>query len=86
MKTVKRYSHFHHFESIRKVKKAGATIRKRREALGLSQEGLAEGASTHRNYIGAVERGESSPSIFVLANIAEALGLKTSELLKEAGF
>ena len=71
--------------TIRKSKKVGATIRKRREALGLSQEDLAEGASVHRNYIGAVERGESNPSLVKLGKIAKALGLKTSELLKEAG-
>jgi transcriptional regulator with XRE-family HTH domain len=39
------------------LKRFGKNIRDRREALGLSQEALAEKASLDRTYIGGVERG-----------------------------
>jgi transcriptional regulator with XRE-family HTH domain len=37
----------------------GQTVREARLAKGLSQEGLAEKANLHRNFISLVERGES---------------------------
>ncbi|MBC8011623.1 MAG: helix-turn-helix transcriptional regulator [Burkholderiales bacterium] len=39
------------------LKRFGKNIRDRREALGLSQEALAEKADLDRTYIGGVERG-----------------------------
>jgi transcriptional regulator with XRE-family HTH domain len=60
----------------------GAAIRRRRKLLKLSQEGLAEGAGLHRNYIGQVERGERNASATTLFGIARAMGLKLEELVK----
>jgi transcriptional regulator with XRE-family HTH domain len=59
----------------------GLIIRQRREALGLSQEGLAALAELNRNYIGKIERGEVSASVISLQKIADGLNLKLSELL-----
>lgn len=59
----------------------GLIIRQRREALGLSQEGLAALAELNRNYIGKIERGEVSASVITLQKIAEGLNLKLSELI-----
>ncbi len=53
-------------------------------AAGLSQEGLAEAAGLHRNYVGLIERGTSSPSVSALAALADALGRRPSELLRAA--
>lgn len=61
-------------------------IRKRREALGLSQEQLAERADCHRNYIGTVERGEQNITIDMITRFADGLKCKTSELIRGAGF
>lgn len=61
----------------------GKLVRKHRLALRLSQEALAEKAEVHPTYIGLLERGRRTPGIDVAARVAEALGLKLSELIAE---
>jgi transcriptional regulator with XRE-family HTH domain len=51
----------------------GARIRELRQEQGLSQEGLAERAGLHRNYVGGVERGERNVGLDNIHSIAEAL-------------
>jgi len=51
-----------------------------RKAAHWTQEKLAEQAALSPYYIGQIERGESSPSLTVLQEIARALGVKLSEL------
>jgi transcriptional regulator with XRE-family HTH domain len=53
----------------------GKQVRARREALGYSQEGLAEMAHLHRTYIGSVERGERNVSLLNIWRVAEALSV-----------
>lgn len=64
--------------------RVGRAIRKRREEVGLSQEGLAEEAGLHRTYISLVERGRRNISVDALSQIAEALGVYPSRLLADA--
>jgi len=52
-----------------------------RDELGVSQERLGLESGVHRNYIGGDERAERRPSVTTLARLAEALGVKASELL-----
>ena len=59
----------------------GQTVRKRRRALRLSQEGLAEKADLHWTYIGGIERGERNVSLLNIVKIARALGVTASRLL-----
>lgn len=66
-------------------KKIGYAIRSRREALGVSQEQLAELTDCHRNYIGLVERAEQNLTLDSIVRIAKALNCKVSDLLLEAG-
>jgi transcriptional regulator with XRE-family HTH domain len=61
----------------------GKAIRRRRLALGLSQEKLAEKAELHWTYIGGIERGERNVSLMNIVRIAAALGVTASDLLKE---
>lgn len=51
----------------------GARIRAVREGRSISQEDLGSLANVHRTYIGAIERGETLPSLEVLFRIAGAL-------------
>jgi transcriptional regulator with XRE-family HTH domain len=63
----------------------GLAIRRRREAVRLSQEKLAELADVHRNYIGLVERGDQNLTVETLVRIAKALNCRSSALLTDAG-
>ena len=60
----------------------GANLRKKRLALGLSQEKFAEKADLHWTYIGGIERGERNLSLVNIVKIARALNITPSELLK----
>ena len=60
----------------------GMRIRKAREAMGISQETLAERAGLHRNYVGSVERGEREIGITRLACVIGALGFSLSEFFE----
>ena len=56
------------------VKRLGLRVRELRRQRGLSQERLAELAGMHRNYIGALERAELSPTFLSVSRLARALG------------
>lgn len=57
------------------------TIRKKRNAAGLTQERLAEKANLHPNYLGRVERGEEQISLGAVIRIAKALKVSVSDLV-----
>lgn len=60
--------------------KVGRKIALLRQRLGLSQEKFAELCDMHRTYIGAIERGEKSPTITTLEKIAKGLNIEIVEL------
>lgn len=59
----------------------GATLRGYREGKGLTQEGLAELADLHTNYVSSVERGERNLSLHNIARLAYALEIPVSALV-----
>jgi transcriptional regulator with XRE-family HTH domain len=62
----------------------GLAVRRQRESLGISQEAFAEKANVHRTYISSVELGKVSVGIEVANELAEALGIKLSNLIRLA--
>lgn len=60
----------------------GVAVRVRRTGLGLTQEGLGFAAEMHRNYVGAIERGEINPSFALLMRLCSGLELPVSELTR----
>ena len=51
----------------------------------LNQKALAVDAELDRSYVGSIERGEHNLTLINLQKIANALGTKSSDLLKAAG-
>lgn len=58
----------------------GAAIRRLRTEAGLSQEELAHRADLHPTWISHLETGRRNPSWSTMERIAEALGVKLSEI------
>ena len=61
-------------------KLVGRDIRKIRREKGWPQEKLAFESGVHRTYISQVERGARNPTVLVLGQIAEALGVSLTAL------
>ena len=60
----------------------GRNVSRLRRHKGLSQEGLAELAGLHRNYVGGIERGERNVGLRNILKLARALGISPSRLLR----
>jgi DNA-binding XRE family transcriptional regulator len=59
----------------------GGAVRESRARRGLSQEALGFAADLHRNYVGAVERGEINPTLRIIFKLARGLAMLPSELM-----
>jgi transcriptional regulator with XRE-family HTH domain len=59
----------------------GATVRRIRQAKGLSQAQLAERAGLSREYVNKIEAGRYDPPLSTINALAKALGVKATELL-----
>lgn len=59
----------------------GRNVRRQREAVGLSQEALAEKADLDRTYVSGIERGVRNPTLLSAARVAAALRVPLSDLV-----
>ncbi|MEK7070800.1 MAG: helix-turn-helix transcriptional regulator [Patescibacteria group bacterium] len=62
--------------------KVALEIQKLRKSKKISQEELAEKANLNTSYIGHLERGLYSPTLYVMWKIAKALKVTLSDLTK----
>lgn len=60
----------------------GKRVRRRRLALHLTQEELAERCGLHFTYVGSLERGERNVSLINIVRIAAALKTDPGRLIK----
>lgn len=63
----------------------GAAVRRRREALGVSQEAFADTIGMHRTQFGAVEQGRKDCQLSTLKRISDGLGMPLWRLVKDIG-
>lgn len=63
-------------------KKFGQILREVRKKSGLSQEQLGFESGYHRTYISLLERGQKSPSLKTIFQLAKALKVLPSDLLR----
>jgi len=62
-------------------KTLGAVVKEGRDALRLTQRGLAEIVGVKASHIAYIENGHRNPSLALLRRLADALGLNRRELL-----
>ena len=65
-------------------KQVGLNVQRIRRTRGWSQEELAFESGLHRTYISGIERGARNPTITVLKELADALGVPPGTLLEPA--
>jgi transcriptional regulator with XRE-family HTH domain len=59
----------------------GLAVRELRRSRNLTQQDFGKAAGIHRNYVGAMERGETNPTFAQLLKVTRALGVKLSDLI-----
>lgn len=64
------------------MKELGNTIKERRKALSITQRELAALAGVGINTLTKIERGEANPSLKVIMNILNTLGLEIDIKIK----
>jgi transcriptional regulator with XRE-family HTH domain len=62
----------------------GRALRLLRVGQELTIEALADASGLHWTYVSGIERGRRNPTLKVLAAVAAALDVKTSELIRLA--
>jgi len=60
----------------------GAAVRELRYRRVISQEDLGFRAGLHRNYVGAIERGEINPTFATLLRVARGLDVTLPEVIE----
>jgi transcriptional regulator with XRE-family HTH domain len=60
----------------------GRNVRQFRQAIGLTQEELAEQSGFSQQYISGLERGQRNPTVVSLFELAQALKVTPIDLLR----
>jgi transcriptional regulator with XRE-family HTH domain len=63
-------------------RQVGLNVQRIRRSRGWSQEELAFESGLHRTYISGIERGARNPTVTVLKELADALGVSAASLLE----
>jgi transcriptional regulator with XRE-family HTH domain len=63
-----------------------SAIKAQRKVMGITQEELADLAGIDRTYASQLERAIANPSLTVLCKVADALGLKLTDLLGDCSY
>jgi transcriptional regulator with XRE-family HTH domain len=72
--------HIHHRQVSPEHVALGRAVRELRVRHGMSQEELGYRGELHRNYVGALERGETNPTFRVLLKVEHGLSVPLTEL------
>lgn len=62
----------------------GKALRKRRDALKVSQEAFADQIKMHRTYYSAIERGEKNIELLTLQRVCKGLKVPIWQVLRDA--
>ncbi len=66
-------------------RQVGTNVQRIRRGRGWSQEELSFQSGLHRTYISGIERGARNPTVTVLQELADALGVTPAALLELDG-
>lgn len=66
------------------IKAFGLAVREARKERGMSQETLAFESNLDRTFVSQLENGRKQPSLLTIYQVAAALGLAASDLLRRA--
>jgi transcriptional regulator with XRE-family HTH domain len=69
---------------MRKSNQLGETVRRHREASGLTQRSLAQRLGVEASHVAFIESGRRKPSLKLVARLADVLGLDRQDLLIQA--
>ncbi|KIQ21942.1 hypothetical protein RT97_27100 [Variovorax paradoxus] len=61
----------------------GEAVRRRRKALGYSQEAFGDACGIDRSYMGGIERGEHNLALINILKIIRALDIQPSDFFKD---
>lgn len=61
----------------------GRVLRSLRQSRSISQDELGARSGYHRTYIGQLERGEKSPSLRTIFNLASVLKVSPSTIIRQ---
>jgi len=69
--------------STRILRTVARNVRRLRQEMGLSQEGLASRCDLHRTFVGSIERAERNVTLSTLEALSGSLGVSVTDLLTE---